>query len=152
MLKSFPLSATCAITMKHTLTQAIYTAVLYTHFWLHTFYHDLILTILSIILPELIFNKRVLKSTMRSCEGIDGYAQHDSHDWHTVMNGMHDGEVLLHLLICFTCPILTCTCVYDTHTGYSRSFTITRSSMFLCRDYYYSKPVALWSYTPLHLH
>ena len=91
----------------------------------------------NLALKKLVFDKRVLKSTMRSCEGIDEYAQHDRHNWCTVMNGMHDGQVLLHLLICFSCPVLPCTCMYDTHTGYSWSFTITCTSMFLCRDYYF---------------
>ena len=30
---------------------------------------------------------------------IDGNAHHDRHEWRTVMNGMHDGEVLLHFLV-----------------------------------------------------
>ena len=29
----------------------------------------------------------------------------DMTDVYTVMNGMHEGEVLLHLLICFSCPV-----------------------------------------------
>ena len=124
-----------------------YIAVLYTHFWLCTMFWPF-----TILYDELVFDKCVLKSTMRVCKVIDGYAQHDRHDWRTVMNGMYDGEVLLHLLICFSRPVLTCTCMYETHTGYSWSFTITCSSRFLCRDYYYLKPVALWSYTPGHLH